>query len=286
MADERWLYLSLPVSPDREERNRVQVDALAHPGIAWFSDVLLVVPSWYEFPNAVKHPLVRRAVANLHWHGVRVCWGRWGWVAFPSRIPAGMPTPDEWSHLQDAYYAALIATVRAEARELGVEDSCLDMEVYGNAPPQLGMKSGLSRYERNTMYAAIEETTYRIGPVPVVIPYGYPSTTSYTWPVSLIGAKRVTTTTYYATDVEQFKVSSRFPKTPDHYSFGDVKWVWGVHVGAEGEMRGEDALITQAQIKAMDFNAIRSVDGYENCVGPAVYIGLEDRAARLREWTV
>lgn len=289
MANERLLYvpLSLAPQPDNEDRDHDIVSALWHPGPHWFSNVMLVVPSWQEKPTAANHPLVRSAIEALHHRGVHmVYWTRQLWVAWMNSVPEHI-RPHARSHLDPAYYAAALAILRREAAELGVAGCWFDAEPYGpdDAPQRAALRAGLSEYDRMMMRVAIATAVNAVGKADGVYPAIWMTPDSYVWEVGLLGRDRFTSTTYYAGSPGELASQSREPAPPPGYSPDFTHW--GIHAGKPGETHAGFELSTPAEVMALDMSEsglIRAA--YPSVKGVAVYTPVDDLATMLREWPV
>ncbi|MCH7886091.1 MAG: hypothetical protein IIC01_12700 [Planctomycetes bacterium] len=277
--DRRILYLPLKLRSDTVEQDNRVASALRYAG--WFTDVIIVAPSWQRNPNAPRNPIVRRALRIARAKGIRVIWGRWLWVAWPSdKLDA--PMPDAESHFDAAYYATAIATLKAEARSLGAVATFLDAEPYGISTQKPTLKfAHLDDNDLIRISRAIEQAVRYAGRVDMIYPTTSARSTHYAWPIADLGPLDVDAKTYYLDDPNG-RVVVRPPSGYEHHR-GD--WLWGSFVTRESEQVGATGpwTLSIAKAKRFDMSVVRK--RFPKCKGRFFYLKDGDALVQtLRAW--
>ena len=261
--DLRILYMLLRLRKDTIQDDMRIVNALRQAD--WFTHVFLIVLSWQERPDAPRNPIVQRALTICRERGIKVIWGRWLWVAWPSdKLEAPMPVAD--SHFDSAYYATAIATLKAEARSLGAVGTFLDAEPYGHCAqkPTLKFKK-LDDNDRQRIKRAVAGAVAHVGPVDFIYPTSSSRASHYAWPLAGLGRLRCDSKTYYSIGPDQVpKIRS-----PDGYEHRMDLWGCNVGLGRpQDHMKGQRKLTIQ-DVKSLDLSLIRK--DYPHCKGVWVY---------------
>ena len=240
--------------------------ALRKVKVRAFTHAIVVVPSWQRMPYAFRNPIVRRVIAACRAKGIAVVWGRWLWVAWPSdRLDA--PMPNSSSHHDASYYAAALATVRAEARFLGAVGSFLDAEPYGESTQKPTLKfSHLDDVERILIGLAVAEAVSAAGPVDWIYPTSSAKPTHYAWPISGLGRLFLDHKSYYTLKSDGDVVA----KPPPGYQHR--LQLWGAFVlPKRTEIRPGLWTLDIGDAKRLDPNVMRLK--HKHCKGIWIYPG-------------
>ena len=274
LNDIRALYVLLKLRDDTADADAKIVDALRR--MAWFNHVMLVVPSWQDKPNAATHPLVQLAMDICQEMDIPVIWGRWLWQAWPE---SAAPVPLLPSHLDPAYYARAIATVKAEANGIGAVGTFLDAEPYANSP-QKPLKSAALRFgEQAQIRQAVVAATTNVGTVGFIRPTSSGRESHFCWALSDLGALRCDSKPYYSKAPDYELPAIRPPQQCEHRV--DM-WGCNVGLGRPEDVHGEHVKLTAEDVKALDLSVIRW--RHPSCHGVWVYADYDIFADVVQGW--
>ncbi len=243
----------------------------------WPTHLVVVVRSWQEVPDALESDVIERAIFVCKFFGLPVIWGRNLWVSWPSdKLEAPMPGVQE--HMEGAYYAAAIATVKAEARHIEAVGTMLDAEPYGQSVQKEILKGSLSLIERTLICGAIEEATPVTGPVDIVCPYGSMAPKSYTWSMARLGRIRWCHKAYYAHSADA-KINAN---PPEGMKYEPGLFTSFVTAKSREVRHPSQMTLTPADVRAIDMDKVRA--RFPSICGQGVYIPHGEFAWVVKGW--
>lgn len=270
----RVLHVTLKLRKDAAASDERIVESLRD--LTWFTHIILKTTSWQESPDAIRNPLVQRAVRICRERRIPVVWGRWLWVGWPD---PGAGVPNAESHLDPTYYAAAIARVKVEALALGTVGSCLDAEPYGQGPQKPIKHKVVRDRERAQMAEAVRSAVATAGPVDLIFPTSSGRPSHFAWPLTALGLLRCDGKTYYTKGPKD-----GWPKVrpaPGHVHRIDL-WGCNVGLGRPGDHVEGQVKLTAKDVKALDWDAIRK--RYPDCRGVWVYVDYDILPEVIRTW--
>ncbi len=271
----RALYVFLRLREDSVGIDNRIVDALRNAG--WFTHVILLTYSWQERPDAIRNPIVLRALATCRRMGLGVVWGRWLWVAWPEGV---VRAPSELSHLHPVYYATAIATVQSEARSIGAVGTFVDAEPYGHSAQKELKSAVFDDNDRLQINRAINQSLRYTGPVDLIYPVSSGRSTHYAWEMAGLGEIPCCSKTYYSHGVDD--LPPIHPPSPTSYVTHRIG-LWGSYVGLgrDKDRINNNVFLTIAEVKGLDMDVVRAT--FPKCRGQWVFAG-PDIVEVLNNW--
>jgi len=191
----------------RDEIAELEEDVLRALGEASraMDGILLVVPSYYEAPDASRHPLVQSIIQACDIYGLGVYWGRKLWVAWPTLSGYQQRADDVYSA---AYYATCLSRVHAEAESLGAVGTWIDCEPYGKSRYRDNWfkRTGFASWQAERVQAAIEEALCVAPRVDLAYPAGSLNPNHFCYALRHLGEQFLQSKTYKAVNAEALPV--------------------------------------------------------------------------------
>jgi hypothetical protein len=269
------LYVLLKLRDDTKEEDLRIVNSLRNAG--WFTHVAIVVLSWPERPDAVRNPIVRRAVDLCREKGIGVIWGRWLWVAWPGTAVV-RATPND--QIDPAFYAAALATIKSEARALGADGAMLDCEPYGKGPQSENLEHReLTDEDRRRISAAVALAVSRSGQVDLIYPSSSARSTHFSWPLTDLGVLRLDAKSYYT---KPDGIDFPTVRPPGGYVHRLDLWGCNVGLGRSADHHKGQSKLTIKEARTLDPASIRR--RFPDCRGIWVYVDYDMMAEVLERW--
>lgn len=222
----RILYYHLSLVPSLEHADREKLLSLYQYGrAAGITDVMIVVPSVWTAPDAVRHPTVVTTTHVCRMLGIRFIWARELWAKWlHGDHPANVDRMDD-----PAFYAVALTQIRFEAATFGVP-SGIDGEPYG-APQIKPIIQGQSlplEYQWSARLAIDRAKRLAGGGVDYIIPGCSIGPDTYTWVVRCLGEQPIDGIYYRTGPGEELPDEPTAPGGWPTWSPG-IRGVWVAH---------------------------------------------------------